>query len=178
LGIRFVEGFALYITSSLAFDKPAHMLYCLCDVEAMCEHLSDAAVRGSWGEDTMNIRWMAVMTGFIVDIVATSLLLLLAFPQSLFSADFTQSSNLISISLGILATCIGGYVAGRMAPVQRWLHGLLVGVVGVLLVQLQLTLGSAQLLTHTDVIALALGCLAGALGGLLSRFPPQRQARS
>ena len=125
----------------------------------------------------MNIRWMAVLTGFTVDIVATALLFALAFPQSLFSADVAQSTSMLSIGLGILATAIGGYVAGRMAQMQRALHGLLVGVIGVLVVQLQLAFGSPQSLTRTDVIALALGCLAGTLGGLLSLFPPQRLKR-
>ena len=125
----------------------------------------------------MNVRWMAVLTGFTVDIVATALLFAVAFPQSLFSADAAQSTSMLAIGLGILATGIGGYVAGRMAPMLRELHGLLVGVVGVLVVQLQLAFGAPQSLTRTDVIALALGCLAGTLGGLLSRFPPPRQRR-
>ena len=60
---------------------------------------------------------------------------------------------------------------------ERWTARLLlVGVIGILAIQLQLIAGGPTL-TQIDVIALALGCLMGALGGLLSRFPPQRQAR-
>jgi putative membrane protein (TIGR04086 family) len=122
----------------------------------------------------MNVRWMAVLTGFIVDIVVTFLLLALAFPQALFAADAAQPTSLASLGLGLLATGVGGYVAGRMAQVQRELHGLLVGVVGILVVQLQLSLGG-QSLSHLDVIALAIGCLVGALGGLLSRYPSPKR---
>jgi hypothetical protein len=60
-----------------------------------------------------------------------------------------------------------------MAQTQRPLHGLLVGVVGILAIQLQLLAGGTSL-TRIDVIALALGCLAGTLGGTLSRFPAAR----
>jgi putative membrane protein (TIGR04086 family) len=80
------------------------------------------------------------------------------------------------IVLGIIATGVGGYVAGRMAQTLRPLHGLLVGVVGILAIQLQLLYGGPTI-SRTDVISLALGCLLGALGGLLSRFPTQRRAR-
>jgi hypothetical protein len=60
-----------------------------------------------------------------------------------------------------------------MAQAQRTLHGFLVGVVGVLAIQLQLMAGGSSL-TRIDVLTLALGCLTGALGGLLSRLPAQR----
>jgi len=125
----------------------------------------------------MNIRWMAVLTGFIVDLVATLLLFALIFPQTVFSSQAAQTTDPFSITLGLLATGIGGYVAGRMGQAQRALHGLLVGVVGILMVQFELAFGG-QPLSHADVFALAAGCLVVALGGALSRYPAQRQMRS
>jgi putative membrane protein (TIGR04086 family) len=121
----------------------------------------------------MNIRWMAVLTGFLVYILLT-LFIFLFTPSSVSAApDPTRPADLILIALGILATGVGGYVAGRMAQAQRTLHGFLVGVVGVLAIQLQLMAGGSSL-TRIDVLTLALGCLTGALGGLLSRLPAQR----
>jgi putative membrane protein (TIGR04086 family) len=128
------------------------------------------------GEGAMNIRWMAVLTGFLVDILLTFFISLFAPPTASAGFDLTQTPDIILIVLGILATGVGGYVAGRMAQMQRPLHGFLVGVVGILAIQLQLLAGGPTL-SRTDVIALALGCLLGALGGLLSRFPAQRRAR-
>jgi putative membrane protein (TIGR04086 family) len=135
-----------------------------------------AASRGSWEEDTMNIRWMAVLTGFLVHILLIFLISFFAPPTVSAGPDPARPADLILIGLGILTTGIGGYIAGRMAQAQRPLHGLLVGVVSILAIQLQLLAGGPSL-TRIDVITLALGCLAGAVGGLLSRFPATRRAR-
>src|SRR5262245_16905156 len=124
----------------------------------------------------MNIRWMAVLTGFLADVLLTYLIVFLAPTTPTAGLDPAQATSLVLIGLGILATGVGGYIAGRMAQVQRPLHGLLVGVVGILAIQLQLPFGGPSM-TRVDVIALALGCLAGALGGWLSRFPALRRAR-
>jgi hypothetical protein len=64
-----------------------------------------------------------------------------------------------------------------MAQAQRALHGLLVGVVGILALQLQLAIGGGRGLSRAEVIALAAGCVAGTLGGLLSRYPPRSRLR-
>ena len=124
----------------------------------------------------MNIRWMAVLTGFLVDVLLTFIISLFAPPTVSAGFDLAHTANLILIALGIVATGVGGYIAGRMAQTQRPLHGLLVGVVGILAIQFQLLAGGPTL-TQSDVIALALGCLAGALGGVLSHLPAQRRLR-
>jgi putative membrane protein (TIGR04086 family) len=74
------------------------------------------------------------------------------------------------LCLLILSTGVGGYVAGRMGRQNRALHGVLVGVVGVLVNQLQ-TLSGGSPLSRTFVIASGVGCLIGGLGGILSRYP-------
>jgi putative membrane protein (TIGR04086 family) len=125
----------------------------------------------------MNVRWMAVLTGYMVDILITYLLYALFSPQSLTVYDPTQSGGLFLISLGLLATGAGGYVAGRMAQMQRVLHGLLVGVVGILVLQLQFLVDSGPGLSHTQVLALAAGGVVGALGGWLGRYPARGQRR-
>lgn len=120
---------------------------------------------------------MAILTGFVVYILITFLLYALLSPQSLAVSDPSQPGGLLLIGLGLLATGIGGYVAGRMAQTQRPLHGLLVGVVGVLVLQIQMAFGGGPGLSQIEVLALAAGCLAGALGGWLSRYPPRSQRR-
>jgi putative membrane protein (TIGR04086 family) len=122
----------------------------------------------------MNIRWMAVLTGFIVDIFATMLLFMTVFPQTIFAAQPLDMNNPLPIGLGLFATAIGGYVAGRIGLVQRVLHGLLVGVVGILMTQIQMMYGDSGM-SRTAVLALAAGCVAGALGGALSHYPANRE---
>jgi len=122
----------------------------------------------------MNIRWMAVLTGYLVDLLISILLpAFLATPEFFISPDLTQPADLILICLLVLATGVGGYVAGRIAQTQRAMHGLLVGVVGILTNQL---FGGPPI-PRALVVASAIGCLAGALGGLMSRYIPQKQVR-
>lgn len=124
----------------------------------------------------MNVRWMAVLTGYAVDVLVTALIGLLAGPvtESLVaSPDITRSDHLALLALGVLSTGIGGYVAGRLATSDFALHGLLVAVVGVLLAQLPLLIGEPAMPRVFVIQALFL-CAAGPLGGLLSRFVPRR----
>ncbi len=81
--------------------------------------------------------------------------------------DLSRPDQLAYLSALTLATGVGGYVAGRMARVRQPMHGLLVGVVGVLYNQLAIW-GGEPAPSHALVIASAIGCALGALGGLIS----------
>lgn len=122
----------------------------------------------------MNVRWTAVLTGFAVDFLISTFLFVFTSPDPSFTTapDLARTSDLILICLGIASTGVGGYVAGRMAQTNRTLHGLLVGVVGILFNQL------GPPLPRILVIASGVACLSGALGGALSRFPPLRRSPS
>src|SRR4051812_32235985 len=122
----------------------------------------------------MNVRWMAVLTGFIVDTLISYLLLglLSSFvtPEFTTSPDLTQTADVLLICLLVVSTGVGGYVAGRMAQQEQPLHGVLVGAVGILVNQL-LTLPDGAAIPRIFVITSAVGCLIGGLGGFLSRYP-------
>jgi putative membrane protein (TIGR04086 family) len=120
----------------------------------------------------MNVRWMAVLTGFLVDIVISQLLVLFASANFFTSPDLTQAGDVILLGLLALSTGVGGYVAGRMARADRWLNGLLVAIVGVLFGQL------GPQLPRPFIVASVVACGLAALGGYLSRFPAERQERS
>jgi hypothetical protein len=113
----------------------------------------------------MNVRWMAVLTGYLVDILISAILSLFARPEFATSPDLTRPGDLILICLLTLSTGIGGYVAGRMAQANRALNGLLVAVVGILAGLL------APPLPRPLVVATAVACLLAALGGYLKRTP-------
>ena len=84
----------------------------------------------------MNVRWMAVLTGFFVDIAISALLSLLATPQFYTAPNLAQPGDLLLLGLLALSTGIGGFVAGRMAGESRTINGLLVAVMGILVNQL------------------------------------------
>lgn len=117
----------------------------------------------------MNVRWVAVLTGFVVDIGITTLLELFANADFFTSPDLTRPGDLFLLGLLVLSTGIGGYVAGRMARVDRWLNGLLVAIVGILIGQL------GPPLPRVFIVGSVISCGMAALGGYLSRFPPQRR---
>jgi putative membrane protein (TIGR04086 family) len=120
----------------------------------------------------MNVRWIAVLTGFLVDFAISALLSLFATPLFFTSPDPTRPGDLILICLLTLSTGIGGFVAGRMAGSSRVINGLLVAIVGILINQLGPPLPSVL------VISSAVACGMAALGGYLSRFPDQQPSRS
>lgn len=115
------------------------------------------------------IRWTAAFTGFLVDYTITALIVVFARPEELFftAPNLANATHLLYLALFTLSTGVGGYVAGRVARMHNVLHGLLVGVIGVLLSQVQLMSGGPPP-PHAAVIASAVGCALGALGGLLS----------
>ncbi|MEO7908516.1 MAG: TIGR04086 family membrane protein, partial [Roseiflexaceae bacterium] len=84
----------------------------------------------------MNVRWMAVLTGFVVDVTISALLSLLATPQFYILPNPAEPGDLLLLGLLSLSTGIGGFVAGRMAGESRTMNGLLVAIVGILVNQL------------------------------------------
>jgi putative membrane protein (TIGR04086 family) len=117
----------------------------------------------------MNVRWTAVLTGFLVDFLISSLISLTLRSETFSTApDFTNPQHIVLIILLTLSTGIGGYVAGRIAGIDRVLNGFLVSIVGILVGQL-----GGVALPQPLVLASAAACLVAALGGYLSRFPRQ-----
>lgn len=117
----------------------------------------------------MNIRWTAVITGFMADFAFTVLLqvVILATGQS---AVFTDPSlqnpvHVLLILIGATLTGVGGFVAGWLADNSFAMHGLLVGVVGILVAALaNVGVTVPPLLLLGQVI----GCAFGAAGGMLA----------
>ena len=120
----------------------------------------------------MNVRWTAVLTGFLADYLISFFVGALATPEFFGSPDLSRPGDLMLLALLVLSSGIGGYIAGRMAQTDRMLNGLLVGVIGILLNQL------GPPLPRVFVIASAAACVCAALGGFLSRYPPLRQPHS
>jgi putative membrane protein (TIGR04086 family) len=119
----------------------------------------------------LHIRWTAAATGFLVDYTISALIMVFANPGESFTnqPSLNNPTHLFFFGLFLISTGIGGYVAGRVAGVQHALHGLLVGVFGILLNQLTI-LGGAPNPAPMFIFASAIGCVIGACGGLISRY--------
>ncbi|WP_298821041.1 TIGR04086 family membrane protein [Chloroflexus sp.] len=117
----------------------------------------------------MNIRWTAVISGFMADFALTILLqvaILAAGQSAVFTAPSLQNPiHALLIIIGACLTGIGGFVAGWLADNSFAMHGLLVGVVGILVA----ALANVGITVPPPLLAgQALGCVCGALGGILA----------
>jgi putative membrane protein (TIGR04086 family) len=113
----------------------------------------------------MNVRWTAVLTGFLVDVLISILLSPFISEELITSPDLSRPGDLFLLALPVVLTTVSGYVAGRMAKTSRVLNGFLVQIVSILF---SVLLGP---LPHTQIISFVVACLFAALGGYLSRFP-------
>lgn len=123
----------------------------------------------------MTIHWRALVTGFTTACALNALILFAAAPDTEFlrAPSIARPEHAAYLILLTLATGIGGYVAGRMARTSYLLHGLLVGVIGVLYAQLHLMSGGSAP-PRVFVVASAMACIMGALGALVARVREPR----
>jgi putative membrane protein (TIGR04086 family) len=116
------------------------------------------------------INWLAVITGFLLDLLISTLVFGLASqldPDLNNQITFASTVGIVTSCLLVLSTCVGGWVAGRMARTEFVLHGVLVGGLGIFALLIQtLIAGEAEPLSG---ILLQCVCVAaGGLGGWLS----------
>lgn len=121
----------------------------------------------------MGIRWLGVIIGFVVDVFLSQLIASFSSPTFAESPDLAQTGDVVVLVLLILSTGVGGYIAGRMAERDQWLNGLMVGITGILVGQLAQMFGSGPP-NRIFVIASAVGCVLGAIGGYIGQFPQAR----
>jgi putative membrane protein (TIGR04086 family) len=115
------------------------------------------------------------MTDFALTILLQMMIVL--FGQS---AVFTEPSlqnpiHVLLILLGASLTGVGGFVAGWFASEAFAMHGLLVGVVGILVAALaNVGLSVPPLLLFGQVLCCVCGALGGMLAGRLRRVSPMK----
>jgi putative membrane protein (TIGR04086 family) len=117
----------------------------------------------------MNVRWTAVLFGWLVDFALSLLLQMIigGVGVSSFyeSPSLTNPVHLALMLLFVLIVGVGGLVGARMAGSAYALHGFLVGIADILISAL---LNSGSATPHAFILVEILGCAAGALGGLLA----------
>ena len=124
------------------------------------------------------IHWVAVLAGTSLDHVLTLLIGSIAIgitPDIGQGAYFTSTAGAVTGVLLALATVAGGWLAGRIAKHERFLHGFMVGGFGILLLLLDSLLGSQPTL---DQLALQfVATVFGGLAGYSSRWVPARERK-
>jgi len=130
----------------------------------------------------MEVRWSAVLLGLLVDFLLTILIqgsttwldltTFLSSPD--LSPDLNRPPDLILFVLFLLATGVGGYVAGRLAHRSHTLNGFMVGIVGII-VGTFLSFGAPPP-APLVIVGQMVGCGLAALGGFLSTFSVVRSA--
>jgi hypothetical protein len=118
----------------------------------------------------MNIQWLAVIAGWLADTSLSTLVRVLALwigASTFFRhPDPGQFSNLLLLAFLLFAALAGGYVAGAVADASPIIHGLMVGVLGIIS-GFFLNLGHAGLAPLLLLEQLA-GCVLAAFGGYIS----------
>ncbi len=121
----------------------------------------------------MNVRWSAVFWGFFVDYILSFLVQLIALALQIIplegSLNLSRPTDLILMGILLLATGVGGFVAGHRAGESRIINGFMVGVVGILYGAL-LSLFDDASVERYIIFTQIIGCGMGALGGYLSTF--------
>jgi putative membrane protein (TIGR04086 family) len=117
----------------------------------------------------MNVKWTAVLFGWLVDFALSLLLqmIIVWFGVSSFfdSPSFANPIHLALMLLFVAVVGVGGYVGARMAGSDYALHGFLVGIADILVSAL---LSSGAATPHPFILIEVLGCAAGAAGGVLA----------
>lgn len=133
---------------------------------------------------TGRIHWLAVLAGYLLDVLLSFVLpnvgaaLLTLFGVAVDPAALTDgflgspTGLLFGVSL-TLATLIGGWLAGRLAKEERFLHGVLVAVIGLALSLLAAWGGATPRLD--EVVRLCLTLPLAGLAGRASGWSAARQ---
>ena len=122
------------------------------------------------------INWLALLAGNVFDTVLSAIIGIIGYsidPNIRLDGYFSSTAGIITGLLLMLATVAGGWLAGRIAKEERFLHGFIVG--GIPIVTMLIGGWSGQM-ARLDEIALA--CAATVLAGLagyISRWTPARQ---
>ncbi len=124
------------------------------------------------------IRWLAVMAGSLLDQVLTLIIggvALGAAPEAVDGRFFASSAGAVVGVLLALATVVGGGLAGLIAKEERFLHGFMVGGVGIVLLLLG-SMGGSTVTVDMLVLQFIATGLAG-VAGYSSRWAPVRQQK-
>lgn len=122
------------------------------------------------------INWLAVLAGNVLDNVLSAIIAVIGLGMvSGVQLDgyFASAGGTILGLLLMLATVVSGWLAGRIAKKERFLHGFLVGGIGIIVL---LIVSLVERPVRLDEIVLqCVGTVLAGLAGYSSRWTPARQ---
>ena len=124
------------------------------------------------------IHWVAVLGGTLLDNILSLLIGGIAIsitPEIGQGFFFGSTAGAVTGVLLALATVAGGWLAGRIAKHERFLHGFMVGGFGIVYMLFQSLLGAQLTLDQLALQFVATG-VAG-LAGYSSRWVPARERK-
>lgn len=122
------------------------------------------------------INWLAVLAGNVLDNFLSIIIIMIGFssvPDVQLDSYFASASGvIIGLSL-MLATVVSGWLAGWIAKKERFLHGFLVGGIGIIV----MLIGSLveQTPRGDEIVLQCVGTVLAGLAGYSSRWTPARQ---
>lgn len=122
------------------------------------------------------INWLAVLAGNVLDNVLSAIIFSIGLgfdPNVQLDGFFSSTTGVVVGLLLLLATVAGGFLAGWIAKEERFLHGFLVGGIGIIILMLIGWLGQAPRLD--EIVLQCLATLLAGLAGYSSRWTPARQ---
>ncbi len=115
-------------------------------------------------------KFVVVIRGLIISYAVTGILLvLLAF--LVFKFQLAESiTDIAIVAIYVIVTFIGGFITGKKVKEQKFLWGLLLGLLYILIISaVAIAIGQAFHVTSTANLSTAALCIGGGLlGGMLS----------
>lgn len=121
------------------------------------------------------IHWQIVLGCFLLDIFVSMIIGVMFSvidPVSQRTSAFASSTGIIAWMLGLSSTVFAGWLSGRLAKHDRFLHGFLVGGLGIIFA-LFLSFSDVPFRLEDVILPLLAAPLAG-VAGYLSGWTPAR----
>lgn len=128
---------------------------------------------------TGRIHWLAVLGCYLLDDVISVLVFIIAvsFVPALQNGSLLGSSVGIGVAVVlVLSTIVSGWLAARIAREERFLHGFLVGGIGILMMLIE-SFGGAPLLLDGILLQFLATALAGVAGYFSDRLPVRQREK-
>jgi len=122
------------------------------------------------------IQWLAILVGYLVDMTGSMIIAFAAQsidPSVLSQSMFASTTGVVTAFLLVLMTTIGGFVAGRIAQEERFLHGFMVGGIGIIMLLIDSLVGTV--IPLENILLQCCATLLGGLAGYGSRWTTTRQ---
>ena len=122
------------------------------------------------------INWLALLAGNVLDTILSLIISIIGFgidPNIQLDGFFGSRTGIVLGMLLMLATVAGGWLAGRIAKEERFLHGFIIGGIGIVL--MLFSSWSGEPVGLGNIVLQCVATVLAGLAGYASRWTPARQ---